>query len=174
MPHFPICPGIEIGIQPLARRCQALHCFGHAQVQRMGQRTQLDAIGHRAQDRGRQQTLHHWQHLGHVRITTAEVMVAIHIGQEEARRRLALRVVQEMLEAVLQAFGLPLAQQRQPAQPVAWLLPRVMQGLVPFQATAKPFDEGIATCHALDDPSPRQVIASNAACLFTAASVSKL
>ena len=151
-----IRPCVQLRVQSLARGRDALQFLGHTQVQRMGHGAQLDAIGDRTQHGRRQQPLHHRQHLGHVGVATAEIAIAIDIGQEEQRRRAPLWVMEEVLEAVFQPLRLPTAQDRQPAQLVARLLSGIVQGLVASQAASEPFDEGIAACHAANDSGRRE------------------
>ena len=88
-------------------------------------------IGHRVQQRRRQQALHHRQHARDVGVAAREIAIAVEIAEEEFRRRPPLRVAQEAIETGLQARDLPAPQFRQPAQTVAWLARRIVERLVP-------------------------------------------
>ena len=67
-------------------------------------------------------------------------MIAIDIGQEEARGRTAHGILEEAGKTALEPLRLPGLQGFQPAQGIAWLARRVVQRLVTGQATRQARD----------------------------------
>jgi hypothetical protein len=72
-------------------------------------------------------------------------VVAVDVGQEEARGRRTTGVFEEALEAALQTRGLPAPEFGQPAQPVAGFATPDRAGLVAGQAALQAMDDvGVA------------------------------
>ena len=103
----------------------------------MRERPEFDAIGHRLQQRGGQQALHHRDHPRDIGIAFGEIVVAVYVGQEETCRRTPRGVFEEPGEAVLQPLRLPGLQGSEPVRRVARFAHGVVERLVAGQATGQ-------------------------------------
>jgi len=122
-------------IAPLRQR------FREAQVEGMAQHGQLDRFAGGMQQEFRQDPRHQGQDACGIAIARGKIPVAVKIAEEKLRGGAHVRRRQEVGEAGGQPLRLPLPEQRQGWQQVAWLAVRIIDRLLPGQSSRQSFPE---------------------------------